>query len=120
MEEQRALVLMSGGRDSATLAHCLTHRGWHLDAFFINYGQASLLSSLEAARATCADLSIPLTVMNFEKLWTSLNSTLVAERDPDSPQPEPDQPTGPIDLRHAIPVGPRSLLHGGQRARAGP
>jgi 7-cyano-7-deazaguanine synthase len=57
---QNALVLLSGGIDSAVCAHLLAHQGHHVSGVFVDYGQAARNFEREAAARVSASLGIPL------------------------------------------------------------
>ena len=59
---QSALVLLSGGIDSATCAYLLKDRGFSVTGLFLDYGQAAHLAERSAAAAVSRSLDIPLKV----------------------------------------------------------
>lgn len=54
----RAVVLMSGGIDSAACAHFLVAQGHAVSALFVNYGQAALHQERQSVARMCAHLDI--------------------------------------------------------------
>jgi len=56
----RVLLLMSGGLDSATLAHFLPAKGAVVEALFFNIAQSSFIEEQRAAVAVCAGANVPL------------------------------------------------------------
>jgi len=60
MTRLEALVLMSGGIDSAACAHLLTEQGAAVRGVFIDYGQAAAKCERHAAKALSAHLALPL------------------------------------------------------------
>lgn len=61
----QALVLMSGGVDSAACAHFLQRRSSHVSAIFIDYGQAARKQERSAAAALSKHLNIPLSAFRI-------------------------------------------------------
>lgn len=57
---ERALVLLSGGLDSAVCAHLLLRQGMAVEGLFIEYGQAALDRERHASSNVAAALGIPL------------------------------------------------------------
>lgn len=55
----KALVLLSGGLDSAACAHFLIDKGFLVEALFIDYGQVSASREVVAAKKIAKFLSIP-------------------------------------------------------------
>ncbi len=64
--KQEALVLLSGGIDSAACAHFLKNRGSKVSAIHIRFGQAAAIPELRSAKKIAAHLSIPLAVCEFD------------------------------------------------------
>jgi 7-cyano-7-deazaguanine synthase len=62
-EKGDALVLMSGGIDSAACAHLLISQAFKVSAVFVDYGQAASTSELRAANSMAGHLDIPLKVV---------------------------------------------------------
>jgi 7-cyano-7-deazaguanine synthase len=56
----RAVVLLSGGLDSAACSHLLQQAGWSVQGLFLAYGQAAATSERAAARRVAAHLGIDL------------------------------------------------------------
>jgi 7-cyano-7-deazaguanine synthase len=57
-----ALVLLSGGLDSAVCAHLLKRQDFEVQGLFIDYGQAAAVRERAAAGALAQALDIPLTI----------------------------------------------------------
>jgi len=60
-----ALVLLSGGLDSAVCAHLLKCQDFDVRALFIDYGQAAACREQASAAALAQALNIPLTVQTI-------------------------------------------------------
>lgn len=56
----QAVVLLSGGLDSATLLYRLVRSGEHPVCIFVNYGQRMALTEHRATQRLCDDLGVPL------------------------------------------------------------
>lgn len=56
--QKTALVLMSGGIDSAACAHMLKKQGFNVVAVFVDYGQASLAQETKAVKALSSFLGV--------------------------------------------------------------
>jgi 7-cyano-7-deazaguanine synthase len=56
----RAIVLMSGGMDSAACAHLYKSQGLDVEALFVVHGQAAAVPEGRAVKALAAHLDIPL------------------------------------------------------------
>lgn len=57
---KKAVVLMSGGIDSAACAYMLQKQGFDVTAVFIDYGQAAAAEEVKAVRALSSFLSLQL------------------------------------------------------------
>lgn len=57
---ETALVLLSGGLDSAVCAHLLQQQGLKVEGLFVEYGQAALTRERQASAAVAKALGIPL------------------------------------------------------------
>lgn len=57
---REALVLMSGGIDSAACAHFLTKQGMAVRGIFIDFGQAAARPERRSVKALSAHLGVPL------------------------------------------------------------
>jgi 7-cyano-7-deazaguanine synthase len=64
MAEQRAVVVVSGGLDSTTMAYSLRARGYELVAISFDYGQRHR-KELEFAEQMAADLHAPWTLIDL-------------------------------------------------------
>lgn len=60
-----ALVLLSGGLDSAACAHVLKQQGHEVSALFVDYGQASATMERDASARIAKALNIELTVRSI-------------------------------------------------------
>lgn len=58
-----AVVLLSGGVDSAACAHLLISQAFKVSAVFVDYGQAAATKELHAVNSMVAHLNIPLKVI---------------------------------------------------------
>ena len=92
-----AVVLLSGGLDSATAAAWATHRGYRLSALSIDYGQRHRCE-LDASRAVSQALGISDHVVLPIDLAAFGGSALV---DPSTPVPKD---RSDADIGHGIPV----------------
>lgn len=81
MEKRKAVIILSGGMDSTTLAYDLHSRGYELHALSFNYGQKHS-KELERAKITCAKLNIPHTVVPFgeDMKWLINRSALTNDQ----------------------------------------
>lgn len=66
--KDKAVVLLSGGLDSATVLYWAMTRGWRPLALAFDYGQRHG-RELSSARALCRKASVPLTVVKFRLPW---------------------------------------------------
>jgi 7-cyano-7-deazaguanine synthase len=73
-----ALVVMSGGMDSATALYHTIHDVAHVEAIGFNYGQKHR-KELEYAKAICAEVDVPFDVVDITTLATFLSSSLTDE-----------------------------------------
>ena len=64
MDFDKALVLFSGGIDSAACAHLLLNRCQFVNPLFVDYGQASSVMERKAAQRLSNKLDIHLNVIN--------------------------------------------------------
>jgi 7-cyano-7-deazaguanine synthase len=62
MSHSRAIVLLSGGIDSAACAHLLKSQGMTVEGMFFDYGQPSALREQPAAQAMAEHIGIPLSI----------------------------------------------------------
>lgn len=62
---RRALVLMSGGIDSALCAHLLKSEGFDVAGIFVDYGQPAAAQERKAAVAIASRLAITLEVLEL-------------------------------------------------------
>lgn len=60
-----AIVLMSGGIDSAAVAHILKTQGHKVRGIFIDYGQAAAMPEARAVAAMATHLSIDVTTLSI-------------------------------------------------------
>lgn len=60
----KALVALSGGKDSATATYWCEDRGYDTSALHINFGETK--NQIEAAKALCEDLDIDCYIMNMK------------------------------------------------------
>jgi 7-cyano-7-deazaguanine synthase len=65
-EHSDALVLLSGGIDSAALLGLARSRGLEVRALHVTYGQAPWEAELRAAQAVCGAVSVPLAHVVYE------------------------------------------------------
>ena len=63
MPHPHAIVLLSGGTDSAAAAHLLKTQKMALEGLFFDYGQPAAPSEQAAARAIAKHIGIPLSVV---------------------------------------------------------
>jgi 7-cyano-7-deazaguanine synthase len=63
---QNALVLLSGGVDSAVCAQLLARQGHHVSALFVDYGQAARHQEHQAATRVSAVLGVPLQHVRYQ------------------------------------------------------
>ncbi len=82
----RAVVLLSGGLDSATVLHWALARGWSPLALAFDYGQRHR-REMASARALCRRAGVPLHVVRFALPWKGSSlldprSKLPSARDP--------------------------------------
>jgi 7-cyano-7-deazaguanine synthase len=83
----RAVVLLSGGLDSATAAALARHQGWTLHGLTVRYGQVHAVE-IEAARRVAAALGLARHVELDVDLRAFGGSALVG--DGDVPKDQPD------------------------------
>ena len=62
---RKAVVLVSGGLDSATTLAIAANEGYDCFALAVDYGQRHR-SELEAARRVCASVNVPLKIVNVD------------------------------------------------------
>ena len=67
-ENKRAIVLLSGGIDSAVLAYWVKKEGYDVELMFIDYGQDNARSELFASRRTSRALKVPIEVVSIPGL----------------------------------------------------
>ena len=75
---KQAVIILSGGLDSTTLAYYLKDKGCELQAISFNYGQKHS-RELEYAKKTTEKLGIKHTIFDMSFLGTSLNSALTQD-----------------------------------------
>ena len=63
----KAVVILSGGLDSTTLLYDLLNQGWIVNAFTIDYGQRHR-DEIRMARKTCNLLSVPHKIIYLPRL----------------------------------------------------
>lgn len=80
-----ALVLLSGGMDSATLAYYMRARGTTVDLLAADYGQRHRDRELNAAREIAASIGRPLDIIDLKGLGPLIASSALL--DPDEPVP---------------------------------
>jgi 7-cyano-7-deazaguanine synthase len=62
--ESEALILMSGGVDSAACAHLLATRNLRVRGVFLDYGQAAVRPEKQAVQALTARMNMPLAIFS--------------------------------------------------------
>ncbi len=65
---RKAVVLLSGGLDSATVLHWAKARGWSPTAVIFDYGQRHR-RELASAKAICRRAGVPMFVVKFRLPW---------------------------------------------------
>ena len=81
---KRAVVLVSGGLDSVTLAHLLTAEGWQLTALSFDYGQRHRRELEYAARAA-SRLGAPHHVVDLTSVTALLGGSALTDSRVDVP-----------------------------------
>lgn len=72
---KKAVIILSGGLDSTTLAYFLVNQGYDLEAISFDYGQKHV-KELECAKITCNKLKINHTIIPMSWFGILVNSTL--------------------------------------------
>lgn len=83
---RRAVVLLSGGLDSATVLHWALDRGWSPLALSFDYGQRHR-RELAAARALCLRARVPLRAVRFRLPWSGSSLLDPNAKLPSAPKP---------------------------------
>jgi 7-cyano-7-deazaguanine synthase len=65
---KQAIVMLSGGLDSAVLGYWVKKQGYHTQFLFFDYGQDNLRGELFAARRTARSARIPIEICNISGL----------------------------------------------------
>jgi 7-cyano-7-deazaguanine synthase len=98
----RAVVLLSGGLDSATAAALARHQGWTLHGLTVRYGQVHAVE-IEAARRVAAALGLARHVELDVDLRAFGGSALVGDGDVPKDQPDPAQiPATYVPARNTV------------------
>lgn len=84
--EKRAVVLLSGGLDSATVLHWALARGWRPLALSFDYGQRHR-RELAAARALCRRARVSLRTVGFRLPWKGSSLLDPNAKLPSAPKP---------------------------------
>jgi 7-cyano-7-deazaguanine synthase len=63
-QDYEALVLMSGGVDSAACAHLLANRNFKVKGVFLEYGQAAARPERRAVEALTTRMNLPLAIFS--------------------------------------------------------
>jgi len=76
MRDNKAVVCLSGGADSATILYLAVAECSEVHAISVNYGQRHV-KELECAKALCKELNVPHRIIDFKTLATFGGSPLV-------------------------------------------
>ena len=78
MTTNKAVIILSGGMDSSTLAYLLAHQGYHLHAISFDYGQRHK-KELESASAIAHALHAEHTLIDLRKIGSHLTGSALTD-----------------------------------------
>jgi len=85
--KKKAVVILSGGLDSSTLAHHLVHEGYELICVSYNYGQKQI-KELDSARYIARELNAVHHIVDLTFMQNFLQSSSLVNQDLNNPKEE--------------------------------